>query len=330
MNDPDNEVDLLILQRRDRNVVSVHETGADKPICNPRHLSRTMSADGITSMTRVASCSITPLSRRQELRKFRSSVNLVSGRSWTDLVTRLSSPRDWSTSTRETKTNSTIAVGWSCKSTNVKQIGHFSQRLLRLRLYEACRSAQRRAASCVDRTCGSDVDINKGENRPFYRSRLFVQEHKRQADWSFFTACPPLEALRSLLICATAEELSNDVGQPVAWSAPVVLMLIDVRQALFYSAARRKVFVELPAETCTDRRNVSRWLRSMRGCRDAGHDLDLVLCRVVTNRDWGATTLWEGSWHHLGSGSSTCKAYQEVVRRDPPIRCVSWRQRQAR
>ena len=42
---------------------------------SPGHCSRTMSADGITSMTRVASCSTTPLSRRQEPRKSASSWN---------------------------------------------------------------------------------------------------------------------------------------------------------------------------------------------------------------------------------------------------------------
>ena len=48
------------------------------------------------------------------------------------------------------------------------------------------------------------VDINKGdEHKPFYRSRLVVQEYKRQADWCLFTATPPLDALRSLFICAT-------------------------------------------------------------------------------------------------------------------------------
>ena len=53
-------------------------------------------------------------------------------------------------------------------------------------------------------------DINKGDERkPFCRSRLVVQEYKRQADWSFFTATPPLEALRSLLICATVDEPSQ-------------------------------------------------------------------------------------------------------------------------
>ena len=31
--DPDGDVDLLILQLRDRHVASVHETGADKPVC---------------------------------------------------------------------------------------------------------------------------------------------------------------------------------------------------------------------------------------------------------------------------------------------------------
>ena len=66
------------------------------------------------------------------------------------------------------------------------------------------------------------VDINKGdENKPYFLSRLVVQEYKRQEGWSFFTASPPLGALRSLLICATIEELPNDVGQPVAWTEPV-------------------------------------------------------------------------------------------------------------
>ena len=31
--DPDSEVDLLIFQKRDRYVASVHETGSDKPVC---------------------------------------------------------------------------------------------------------------------------------------------------------------------------------------------------------------------------------------------------------------------------------------------------------
>ena len=129
----------------------------------------------------------------------------------------------------------------------------------------------------VDRPCDEVVfgtrwvDIDKGdEKKPFYRSRLVVQEYKRQAEVSFFTATPPLEALRSLLICATIDELPNEVGQPEAWTEPVVLTLIDVRRAHFYSAAPRKMFVELPAEAGAGKGTVGRLLRSMYGCRDAG------------------------------------------------------------
>ena len=101
------------------------------------------------------------------------------------------------------------------------------------------------------------VDINKGdEHKPFYRSRLVVQEYKRQADWSLFTATPPLEALRSLLICATNDELPNELGQPVAWTEPLVLMLLNVRRAHFYNPARRKVSVELSEEAGTDKSKV--------------------------------------------------------------------------
>ena len=47
---------------------------------NQRYLSHMMNADGITSMTRVASCAITLLSRKRVPRKFLSFASLVSGR----------------------------------------------------------------------------------------------------------------------------------------------------------------------------------------------------------------------------------------------------------
>ena len=77
-------------------------------------------------------------------------------------------------------------------------------------------STARVARSCLAHDGSTSTRVD--ENKPFYRSRLVVQEYKRQADWSFFTATPPLEALRSLLICATIEELPIEVGQPAAWS----------------------------------------------------------------------------------------------------------------
>ena len=115
------------------------------------------------------------------------------------------------------------------------------------------------------------------EHKPFYRSRPVVQEYKRQADGSFFAATPPLEAMRSLLICATIDELPNEMGQPVAWTEPVILMLINARRAHFCSNALRKVFVELPEEAGTDKSKVGRLPRSMCGCRDAGVNSEFAM-----------------------------------------------------
>ena len=58
-------------------------------------------------------------------------------------------------------------------------------------------------------------------------------------------------------------------------------MLMDVRRAHFYSAARRKVFVELPAEACADKSKVGRLLRSTYGCRDAGVQWEIAICQVM-------------------------------------------------
>ena len=104
--DPDIEVDLLIFQQRDRYDASVHETGGDKPVCEePKTPSHTMKAVGFTLTTRVASCSIIHVSRRRQSRKFRSFVNLVSGRWLTDSVTRSCLVHAGLTSTKETNTN---------------------------------------------------------------------------------------------------------------------------------------------------------------------------------------------------------------------------------
>ena len=54
-----------------------------------------------------------------------------------------------------------------------------------------------------------------------------------------------------------------------------------MRRAHFYSAARRRVFVELPAEACTDKSKVGLLLRSMYGCRDAGVNWEFAICKVM-------------------------------------------------
>ena len=89
-NDPDDEVDLIVMQQRDCYVASVHETGGDKPVCEePKTPSLMMNADGTTSMTRVASCSTTHLSIIRELGVWevvdRPCDEVVFGTRWVDI-----------------------------------------------------------------------------------------------------------------------------------------------------------------------------------------------------------------------------------------------------
>ena len=80
---------------------------------SPRHLSHMTSVDGVTSTTRLASCSTTLLSRERGLRTFRSLVSWVSGRLSTDPVWKSCLARDGLTSTRVMKTSPSTTVGWS-------------------------------------------------------------------------------------------------------------------------------------------------------------------------------------------------------------------------
>ena len=123
------------------------------------------------------------------------------------------------------------------------------------------------------------VDINKGdETKPFHRCRSCKSKSVKQT--GHFSQLH-LESLRRLLICATIHELPNEVGQPVAWTESVVLMLIDVRGAHFCSAALRKVLVELPAEVGAGKSKVGRLLKSMYGCRDAVVTWEFAICKVI-------------------------------------------------
>ena len=133
------------------------------------------------------------------------------------------------------------------------------------------------------------VDINKGdESQPYYRSRLVVQEFRGKKSqsttaWQYFTATPPLEALRILLICATIKELPDELGNVTAWAEVVVIMLIDVRRAHFYSKARREIHVELPSEAGVDKSKVGRLIQMMYGCRDAGVCWEFTIAELLIN-----------------------------------------------
>ena len=89
----------------------------------------------------------------------------------------------------------------------------------------------------------------------------------------------------------------------MAWSEPVVLMQIDVRRAHVYSAARRRVSVELPAEACIEQSKVGLllkehvWLQrrgSELGIRDLqSHDRKCFLSKVKRPRAF--TDILKGS-----------------------------------
>ena len=82
------------------------------------------------------------------------------------------------------------------------------------------------------------MDVNKGnESQPNYRSRLVAKEIKTYDQPAYFSATPPLEALRVLI------PLAANMGKSRAR-----LLHIDVRRAYFYAPAKRLVYVGLPVE----------------------------------------------------------------------------------
>ena len=81
------------------------------------------------------------------------------------------------------------------------------------------------------------IDINKGDNEnENYRSRLVAREIKRDGRPDLFAATPHLEALNVILSMLA----SSNKGEK--------LMVNDVSRAYFCALAKRRVFVELPAE----------------------------------------------------------------------------------
>ena len=97
--DLDNEVDLLIFQQRDRHVASVHETGGDEPVCEVPKTPSPYDECGW------------------------DYIDDTSGKLLNNTLV---------------ETNRSAAVDWSCKSTNDKQLGRFSQPFHRSMLCEVC------------------------------------------------------------------------------------------------------------------------------------------------------------------------------------------------
>ena len=100
-NDPDVEIDLLICQQRDQYVASVHETGTDRPVCEEPKTPFPYDECGW------------------------DCIDDTSGK----LLNNTLDEKARTASTRVVKTSPSTAVGWLCRSTNVKPTGLFLQPL---------------------------------------------------------------------------------------------------------------------------------------------------------------------------------------------------------
>ena len=92
-----------------------------------------------------------------------------------------------------------------------------------------------------------------------------------------FAAMPPLAALRMLLAFCVTYKLMDLQGVPIVRHETYVIGFVDVTRAHFCALATRDVLVELPQELRDqiEGDKVARLLKSMYGCRDAGHNWEL-------------------------------------------------------
>jgi hypothetical protein len=101
------------------------------------------------------------------------------------------------------------------------------------------------------------VDVNKGDAaNPLVRSRFVVKEIATYKTDDFFTATPPLEALRLLLALAASD------------GADIKVEVLDARKAHLHAFADRTVFTQLPPEESAPG-YCARLVRCLYGTRDA-------------------------------------------------------------
>ena len=117
------------------------------------------------------------------------------------------------------------------------------------------------------------VDVNKGTpEMPNYRSRVVAKEIKLYEQHEFFSATPPLEALKVLLSSAARRDRRK-----------VRVMHIDVRRAYFHAPVKRRVYAALPPEDCLpgEEHLCGRLRMSMYGTRDAARNWEERYTQVL-------------------------------------------------
>ncbi|CAE7686814.1 GIP, partial [Symbiodinium sp. CCMP2456] len=140
------------------------------------------------------------------------------------------------------------------------------------------------------------VDINKkDEANPKYRSRLVARELKKrypggvsqdvhQPSWEdFYASMPPISALRVLFALATSKRAPDLEGKMRDLPKDQCLVFLDIKKAHFWADARRRLLIELPAETGVDTSKYVGLLRkSLYGTRDAPANWEATILRVMT------------------------------------------------
>lgn len=139
------------------------------------------------------------------------------------------------------------------------------------------------------------VDINKkDERKPKYRSRLVARELKKTfrsglssdphtPSWQdFYAAMPPISALRTLFALATTRRVPGLDGRMQELPRNQCLVFLDIKKAHFWADARRRILVELPAETGVDTpKFVGLLKKSLYGTRDAPANWEATILRVM-------------------------------------------------
>jgi len=116
---------------------------------------------------------------------------------------------------------------------------------------------------------GRWVDVNKGDARhPVIRCRYVAKDIAFKKNDDFFSATPPLEALRFLL-----GHVANQRGAER-------LMVIDARKAHLHAHVDREVFVELPPEVAQPG-FCARLKRCLYGTRDAPKRWEAYVAKVL-------------------------------------------------
>ena len=139
------------------------------------------------------------------------------------------------------------------------------------------------------------VDVNKGTDEcPNYRSRLVAKEIKTDDRLEYFSATPPLEALRLLLSFAASMPREE-----------VRVMHIDVRRAYFHARVKRDVYVALPLEDyeCGDEVMCGKLAMSMYGTRDATNNWEETYTEVLLKHGFTQGATSPCAYFHKGRGN---------------------------